>query len=313
MIHPTIRFDQRVAIVTGAGKGLGRAYALHLAARGARVLVNNRRRRDDESHPVTASHGLSSADEVVQAIREAGGEAVANYDSVEDPGAGERMVQQALDTWGRIDVLVNNAGVDQRSSFHKVSVAEFERIFAINFHGSLYVTHAAYARMRTAGYGRIVVSTSNAGLHGLHGLSAYAASKAALIGFMRALAIEGKSHNVLTNAIAPFAATPMTARQGNLPEAFMNTMRPEFVAPIVTLLVSEQTRLNGHVIMAGKGMFRRAANVESRGLRYAKPEDVTPEALQADIDRLLDMDGACEFPDAIASFQDLFDRSQGVK
>lgn len=187
----------------GAGKGLGRAYALDLAARGARVLINNRRRSGAEP---------SSADEVVQTIRQAGGEAVANYDSVEDPGAGERIVQQALDAWGRIDVLVNNAGVDQRSSFHKVSVAEFERIFAINFHGSLYVTHAAYARMRAAGYGRIVVSTSNAGLHGL---CAYAASKAALIGFMRALAIEGKSHNVLTNAIAPFAATPMTARQGN--------------------------------------------------------------------------------------------------
>jgi NAD(P)-dependent dehydrogenase (short-subunit alcohol dehydrogenase family) len=142
MIRPTIRFDQRVAIVTGAGKGLGRAYALHLAARGARVLVNNRRRSDAEP---------ASADEVVAAIRQAGGEALANYDSVEDPAAGERMVQQALDAWGRIDVLINNAGVDQRSSFHKVSVAEFERIFAINFQGSLYVTHAAYARMRRLG------------------------------------------------------------------------------------------------------------------------------------------------------------------
>ena len=304
MIPSTIRFDQRVAIVTGAGKGLGRAYALHLAARGARVLVNNRRRSGAEP---------SSADEVVAAIRQAGGEAIANYDSVEDPAAGERMVQQALDTWGRIDVLVNNAGVDQRSSFHKVSVADFERIFAINFHGSLYVTHAAYARMRAAGYGRIVVSTSNAGLHGLHGLSAYAASKAALIGFTRALAIEGRTHNVLTNAIAPFAATPMTARQGNLPEAFMTTMKPEFVAPVVTLLVSEQTRLNGHVIMAGKGMFRRAANVESRGFGYAEPAQVTPEMLAADIEQLVAMEGATEFPDAMASFQDLFAKQPGAK
>ena len=136
------------------------------------------------------------------------------------------MVQQALDAWGRIDVLVNNAGVDQRSTFHKVSVEQFRQIFDINFYGSLYVTHAAYARMRAAGYGRIVVSTSVAGLYGLHGLTAYAASKAALIGFMRTLAAEGKSHNVLTNAIAPYAATPMTARQGNMPEEFMRDHEP---------------------------------------------------------------------------------------
>jgi NAD(P)-dependent dehydrogenase (short-subunit alcohol dehydrogenase family) len=313
MIRPMIRFDQRVAIVTGAGKGLGRAYALHLAARGARVLVNNRQRKSDGSDTVTPSPACSSADEVVQAIRQAGGEALANYDSVEDPGAGERMVQQALDAWGRIDVLVNNAGVDQRSSFHKVSVAEFERIFAINFHGSLYVTHAAYARMRAAGYGRIVVSTSAAGLYGLHGLTAYAASKAALIGFMRALAMEGKSHNVLTNAVAPFAATPMTARQGNISEAFMTTMKPELVAPLVALLVSEQTRLNGQVIMAGRGVFRRAASVEGRGLVCADPAQLTPEALAADIERLVDMQGAAEFADAMASFQDLFSQHPGVK
>ncbi len=292
-----IRFDERVAIVTGAGKGLGRTYALHLAARGARVLVNNRRRSGTEP---------SSADEVVQAIRQAGGEAIANYDSVEDPSAGERMVQQALDTWGRIDVLVNNAGVDQRSSFHKISVQEYERIFAINFHGSLYVTHAAYARMRAAGYGRIVVSTSAAGLYGLHGLTAYSAAKAALIGFMRALALEGKTHNVLTNAIAPFAATPMTARQGNMPEEFMTTLRPELVAPVVTLLVSEQTRLNGQVIMAGKGVFRRAAAVEGRGLCYTEQADMTPEALARDVERLLDMESSSEFADAMASFQHLF-------
>ena len=299
-----IRFDERVAIVTGAGKGLGRAYAMHLAARGARVLVNNRRRSATEP---------ASADEVVQAIRQAGGEAIANYDSVEDPAAGERIVQQALDTWGRIDALVNNAGVDQRSSFHKVSVAEFERIFAINFHGSLYVTHAAYARMRAAGYGRIVVSTSNAGLHGLHGLTAYAASKAALIGFMRALAIEGKSHNVLTNAIAPFAATPMTARQGTMPESFMTTMSPDLVAPAVTLLVSDQTRLNGQVIMAGKGVFRRAASVEGRGLCYTERAQLTPEALARDVEQLVDMQNAVEFADAMASFQQLSAQTPGVK
>ena len=299
-----IRFDDRVAIVTGAGKGLGRAYAMLLAARGARVLVNNRRRSKDEP---------SSADEVVQAIRQAGGHAIANYESVEDPTAGERMVQQALDAWGRIDVLVNNAGVDQRSTFHKVSVEQFRQIFDINFYGSLYVTHAAYARMRAAGYGRIVVSTSVAGLYGLHGLTAYSASKAALIGFMRTLAAEGKSHNVFTNAIAPYAATPMTARQGNMPEEFLRTMSPEFVAPMVTLMVSEQTSLNGQVIIAGRGAFRRAANVEGCGLRYAEPTGATPETLAHDVAQILDMKGATEFADAMAAFQQLFGQDSGAK
>jgi NAD(P)-dependent dehydrogenase (short-subunit alcohol dehydrogenase family) len=299
-----IRFDGRVAIVTGAGKGLGRAYATHLAARGARVVVNNRRRSQDEP---------SSADEVVQAIRQAGGQAIANYDSVEDPAAGERIVQQALDAWGRIDVLVNNAGVDQRATFHKVSVEQFRQIFDINFYGSLYVTHAAYARMRAAGYGRIVVSTSVAGLYGLHGLTAYSASKAALIGFMRTLAAEGKSHNVLTNAIAPYAATPMTARQGNMPEEFMRTMSPEFVAPMVTLMVSEQASMNSQVIIAGRGVFRRATNVEGRGLRYAEPTAATPEALARDVAQILDMQDAAEFADAMAAFQQLFGQGAGAK
>jgi NAD(P)-dependent dehydrogenase (short-subunit alcohol dehydrogenase family) len=299
-----IRFDDRVAIVTGAGKGLGRAYAMLLAARGARVLVNNRRRSQGEP---------SSADEVVQAIRQAGGQAIANYDSVEDPTAGERIVQQALDAWGRIDVLVNNAGVDQRSTFHKLSVEQFRQIFDINFYGSLYVTHAAYARMRAAGYGRIVVSTSVAGLYGLHGLTAYSASKAALVGFMRTLAAEGKSHNVLTNAIAPYAATPMTARQGNMPEEFLRTMSPEFVAPMVTLMVSEQTSLNGQVIIAGRGAFRRAANVEGSGLRYAEPTAATPETLARDVAQILDMKDASEFADAMAAFQQLFGQDPGAK
>jgi NAD(P)-dependent dehydrogenase (short-subunit alcohol dehydrogenase family) len=299
-----IGFHERVAIVTGAGKGLGRAYAMDLAARGARVLVNNRRRPDGPEP--------ASADEVVRAIREAGGEALANHDSVEDPSAGERMVQQALDAWGRVDVLVNNAGVDQRATFHKVSVEQFQQIFDINFFGSLYVTHAAYARMREAGYGRIVVSTSAAGLYGLHGLSAYAASKAALIGLIRTLAAEGRSRNVLANAIAPFAATPMTVRQGSLPESFVTTMRTELVAPMVALLVSEQTQLNGQVIVAGKGAFRRAACVEGPGLGYSRLEQLTPEALAGDVERILSMEGAIEFPDAMASFQDLFNKYPGV-
>ena len=299
-----IRFDERVAIVTGAGKGLGRAYALHLAALGARVIVNNRRRAGDAGV-------RASADEVVETIKAAGGEAVANYDSVEDATSGERMVSQALDTWGRLDVLINNAGIDQHRSFHKISVAEFRTIFDVNFLGSLYVTHAAYAHMRTAGYGRIVVSTSSAGLHGLHGLSAYAASKAALIGLMRTIAAEGKSHNVLANAIAPFAATQMTARDAT-PD-FLATMSPQWVAPMVAFLVSEQTQLNGQTIVAGKGAFRRAATVEGRGIGYTRAADLVPETLARDLDRIVDMSASGEFGDGMESFSDLFRSHPGVQ
>ncbi|HEY8537600.1 MAG TPA: SDR family NAD(P)-dependent oxidoreductase [Steroidobacteraceae bacterium] len=302
-MNEEIRFDGRVAIVTGAGKGLGRAYALYLASRGARVVVNNRRRSGEPS----------SADAVVEEIRSAGGEALANYDSVEDPSAGERLVQQALDGWGRVDILINNAGVDQHSTFHKLSLDEFKRIFDINFMGSLYVTHAVYRRMRDAGYGRIIVSTSAAGLHGLHGLSAYAASKAALIGFMRTLAAEGRSRNVLVNAIAPFAATPMTARQGVVDEQFRESMRPEWVAPMVAYLVSERSQQNGQVIVAGKGGFRRAAMVEGPGIAYSRTAELTPEQLERDMERILSMDGAREFADAQQSFQDFVRRYPGIR
>lgn len=298
-----VRFDGRVAIVTGAGKGLGRAYAEFLAARGARVVVNNRLR-------TTAASTQSSADEVVAAIRSAGGEAIANHDSVEQQEFGSRIVEQALDTWGRLDILVNNAGVEQHRAFHKLSLAEFHEIFAINFFGTLYTTHPAYLRMRAAGYGRIVVSTSSAGLHGLYGLSSYASSKAALIGLIRTLSSEGKSHNVLCNAISPYAATQMTSRQNSA--QFQATMRPELVSPMVAYMVSEQTRLNGQIIVAGKGAFRRAAMIEGEGYGYARKDELTAESIGRNLGRILDMSGAREFPDALTSFNDFFESHAGA-
>lgn len=243
----------RVAIVTGAGAGLGRAYALHLARTGLRVVVNNRRRELD-------AQGRGSADRVVEEIRAAGGEAIADYEDVCAPGAGERMVARALGQWGRLDALVNNAGIDQHAPFHRIGLDEFRAIFETNFFGTLQVTHAAWQPMRDAGHGRIVVSTSSAGLHGLHGLSAYAASKAALIGLARTLAAEGASRDVFCNAIAPYAATRMTeAHLGAVPR---EAMSPELVAPLVAALVDARSRVNGEVIVAGLGWARRAATVE---------------------------------------------------
>ena len=290
-----MRFDGRVAIVTGAGNGLGRAYALDLAGRGARIVVNNRRRPGDPP-------GGSSAERTVATIRAAGGEAVPNWEDVREPQSGPRLVAAALEAWGRLDILINNAGVDQHRTFYKLSIAEFKEIFELNFYGSLYVTHAAFARMREARFGRIVVSTSSAGLHGLHGLTAYAAAKAALIGLMRSLALEGAAHGVLCNAVAPYAATQMTARHA-APET-MVAMGPELVAPMVAYLVSEQSTLNGQVIVAGKGGFRRAAAVEGPGRAYAPAAEVTPERIGADLERILSLSPAHEFSDALAAFQD---------
>ncbi len=298
-----IRHDGRVAIITGAGKGLGRAYALALAARGARVVVNNRRRSTDAA-------GDSSAERTVAEIRAAGGEAVANFDDVRAPASGPNLVAQAQDIWGRLDIVVNNAGVGQHSSFQKITLEEWREIFEVNFYGSLYLTHAAWPQLREQRFGRILVSASSAGLHGLHGLTAYAASKAGLIGLMRSLAQEGAGRNVLCNAICPYATTAMTVEQST-PE-MIASMPPELVAPIVSYLVSDQTRMNGRVLVAGKGAFRRAAMVEGPGVAYGRAADVTPESIAADIERIDSLDAPRDFADALAAFDQFYQTSPGV-
>jgi NAD(P)-dependent dehydrogenase (short-subunit alcohol dehydrogenase family) len=286
---------RRVVIVTGAGAGLGRAYSLHLARDGLCVLVNNRRR-------VVDARGRGSADDVVEQIRAAGGEAVANYDDVAAEGAGERIVRQALDTWGRLDALVNNAGVDQHAAFHRIDLAAFRAIFDVNFLGTLQVTHAAWGHMRSAGHGRILVSTSSAGLHGLHGLSAYASSKAALIALARTLAAEGAARDVYCNAIAPYAATRMT--EAHLDADSRATMAPELVAPLVARLVSEKSRVNGQVFVVGRGWARRATTVELEPCVYVgtgEPADAVA-ALQGE---RLHVPGVCrEYADALEAYAD---------
>jgi NAD(P)-dependent dehydrogenase (short-subunit alcohol dehydrogenase family) len=286
-----IRFDGRVALVTGAGKGLGRAYALLLAERGAAVVVNNRKRE--------AAGEKGSADRVVDEIEAAGGKAVADYDSVETREAGERMVRAALDAFGRLDILVNNAGIDQHAALHNISLDAFERVFSINFFGTLYVTKAALPVMRENNYGRIVVSTSSAGLYGLHGLTAYSASKGALIAFMRALAQECARRPIRVNAVAPYALTPMTKRQG------VDTSQlhgPEFVAPLVAWLASEHCTANGETFIAGSGHFGRAWAVENAGVKIPADKPITPEDVAARIDAIRAETAPRGYPDAVASF-----------
>ena len=264
MSGPGKALQGRCAIVTGAGKGLGRAYALHLAAQGAAVLVNNRRHAG-EADPQT------SAQQTVQAIEAAGGLAQASWCDVSDPGSGEQMVDQALACFGRIDMLVANAGCDAACSFAKQSMADFRAIFDVGFFGSLYLTHAAWPHLMQQSYGRVVLTTSSAGLYGNHGQSAYAASKAAVIGLMRSLALEGQRHNVLVNAIAPYAYSQMTAPY--LAAELAPVFDVSRVAPLVSWLCQPDCQLNGELLVSGAGITRRAGVGESQARRLW-PQDM---------------------------------------
>ncbi|CAN5528499.1 SDR family oxidoreductase [soil metagenome] len=243
----------RVVIVTGAGKGLGRAYALDLAARGACVVVNNR--WTDRDQP-------SSAQAVVAEIRAQGGQAVANLDPAEEPETGAALVDQALAEFGRLDAVVSNAGVPETLRLHRQTSEGFRKVFDINFFGAFHLVHAAWSALSAAPAGRIVVSASSAGLHGGDGMAAYAASKAALIGLVRGLAVEGRPRNLRINAIAPYAVTAMT--QQHLAPALADRMDPAAVAPLVSWLASEACDVTGQTLVSGGGRVRIATAVEGQ-------------------------------------------------
>ncbi len=294
-----IRFDGRVALVTGGGKGLGRAYAHLLAERGAKVVVNNRK-REPEGTP-------GSAETVVEEIRAAGGEAIADTHSVESWEAGQGMVATALDTWGRLDILINNAGIDQHAALHNTPIEDFERIFAVSFYGGLYSTKAALPVMREAGYGRILFTTSSAGLYGQHGLSSYSAAKAGIIGLMRAVAQEGAGKNILANALAPYAHTQMTeAHAQHFPDRLLG---PELVAPIAAWLVAEGCPASGEIYVAGTGHFGRAQMVENHGVKLPPDGPITPEDVAARFEDIRDMSKTTTFADAVASFMATTERA----
>ncbi len=241
----------RVVIVTGAGKGLGRAYALDLAAQGASVVVNNR--WSDRGQP-------SSAEAVAAEIRAGGGQAVANLESAEDPDAGEAMVAQALTEFGRLDAVVSNAGVPETLRLHRQTREGFQKIFDINFFGAFHLIQAAWPALSASKAGRIVVSASSAGLHGGDGMAAYASSKAALIGLVRGLAVEGAPRGLKINAIAPYAVTAMTEQ--HLAPGMAERMDPAAVAPLVSWLVSEACAVTGRTLVSGGGRLRAAFAVE---------------------------------------------------
>jgi len=278
----TIRFDDRVAIVTGAGNGLGRSHALALAARGAKVVINDLGGARDGS-------GASSdaALNVVEEIKAAGGTAMANganvaaYDQVKD------MVKQTINAWGRIDILVNNAGILRDKTFAKMEIEDFARVMDVHVMGSMQCTKAVWGVMREQSYGRIAMTTSSSGLYGNFGQANYGAAKMALIGLMNTLHLEGQKYHIHVNALAPCAATRMTEEL--MPEEALSLLTPEAVSAGLLYLVSEKAP-SRTILDAGAGTYACTKIFETTGV-YFKPQDQTPENIAAHWSEICDTSG----------------------
>ena len=257
-----IRFDGKVAIVTGAGGGLGRQHALELARRGCKVVVN------DLGGSVDGSGGSTeAAAKVVDEIRGLGGEAIANGSSVTDDAGVALMIKQAMDAWGRIDILIANAGVLRDKTFAKMEIADFEFVLGVHLMGAVKPAKAVWEIMREQNYGRLVFTTSAAGLFGNFGQTNYGAAKLGLVGFMNTLKLEGQKNNVHINAISPVAATRMT--ENLMPPAMLEKLKPEYVTPGVVYLASEEAP-TGAILAAGAGVFALARIYETEGVNLGE-------------------------------------------
>ncbi len=277
-----IRFDGKVAIVTGAGGGLGRQHALELARRGAKVVVN------DLGGAMDGSGGSSEAAKAVVAeIEAAGGAAIANGSSVTDDAGVALMVQQAMDAWGRIDILVANAGILRDRSFSKMEIADFELVLNVHLMGTVKPAKAVWEIMRAQNYGRIVVTTSSSGLYGNFGQSNYGAAKLGIVGLMNTLKIEGQKNNIHVNAIAPVAATRMT--ETILPPEALEKLRPEYVTPGVVYLASDEAP-TGAILAAGAGVFALARIFETEGVHLGEAA-LSAEAVRDNWGRIADEAG----------------------
>jgi NAD(P)-dependent dehydrogenase (short-subunit alcohol dehydrogenase family) len=278
---PDLRFDGRVVIITGAGGGLGRSHALELARRGAHILVND---------PGSAVDGSGSstfaADRVVEEITALGGTAAPNRDSVATSEGGQAIVQAALDAFGRVDVLVNNAGILRDKAFHHMDAAMIDAVIDVHLKGALFVSQPAFRVMREQGYGRIVNTSSASGLFGNFGQANYGAAKAGLAGLTRVLAIEGEGHGIKVNAIAPVASTRMTQ---DLLGDLLSKVAPESVSPLVAFLAHEHCPVSGHVYSVAGGRIARIVVVETHGVVLSEN---TPEAIRDHLSRVDELDGS---------------------
>ena len=275
-----IGYDGRVAIVTGAGGGLGRQHALLLASRGARVVVN------DLGGSVSGEGAdLGPAEKVAREIRDAGGEAVADGHSVSTPDGGEAIVQTALDAFGQVDIVINNAGILRDKSFHNMTPDMVDAVIDVHLRGAFYVTKPAWLKMREQGYGRVISTTSQSGVLGNFGQANYSAAKMGLVGFTRTLAQEGAKYNIKVNAIAPLARTRMTEE---ILGALAEKVSPELVSPVVAWLASEDCSVTGEVFTVGAGRVGRFFVGMTQG--YFNP-NLTVEDVRDHLDRIRDETG----------------------
>src|SRR5579863_3686661 len=265
-----LRFNDRVVIVTGAGNGLGRSHALLFASRGARVIVN-----DLGGGHTGGGKSSAAADKVVEEIKTAGGEAVANYDSVED---GAKIVQCALDSFKRLDIVINIAGILRDTSFQKMTQDDWDLIYRVHVLGSFRVTHAAWNHMREAGYGRVVMTASAAGIYGNFGQANYSMAKLGLHGFAQTLAIEGKKRGIQCNTIAPIAGSRMT--ETVLPPNLVAALKPEYVSPLVAWLCHESCEETGSLFEVGGGFIGKLRFERAEGAVYRLSRTLTPEQVQ---------------------------------
>jgi NAD(P)-dependent dehydrogenase (short-subunit alcohol dehydrogenase family) len=288
-----VRFDDRVAIVTGAGGGLGRGHALLLASRGAKVVVNDLGGARDGT-----GSGSAMADQVVAEIKAAGGEATPDYNGVDTAAGGEAIVKTAMDAYGKVDIVVNNAGILRDRAFHNQTEEDWDKVLLVHLKGAFCVTQPAFRVMRQNAYGRIVFTTSAAGLFGNFGQTNYGSAKMGLVGLMNTLKIEGQKYNILPNTVAPLAGSRLT--EDILPPPMLEKLRPELVSPVVAYLCSEECTESGGVWSAGGGYFGRVAMVEGKGVALDASGDITVEQIRDNWGKIKDMSGAEEFANANA-------------
>ncbi|MBV8757584.1 MAG: SDR family NAD(P)-dependent oxidoreductase, partial [Deltaproteobacteria bacterium] len=284
-----LRFDGKVAIVTGAGGGLGRSHALLLASRGAKVVVN-----DLGGSHTGEGKSASAADKVVAEIKEKGGEAVANYSSVED---GDAIIKTATDTWGRVDIVINNAGILRDVSFQKMTQADWDLVYKVHVFGTYKVTAAAWNLMRDQGYGRIINTSSAAGIYGNFGQANYSMAKLGIHGFTQTLAAEGRKRNIIVNTIAPIAGSRMT--ETVLPKELLDALKPEYVSALVAKLAHESMEDTGGLYEVGGGFYSKLRWERTKGKTFRLGRAITPEDIDSSWKEVTSFEGA-EHPASVA-------------
>ncbi len=281
-----ITFENKVAVVTGAGEGIGRQYALDLAKRGANVVVN-----DIGNHP---DIGRPTADMVAEEIEKAGGKAVPNHDSVSTMQGGKAIINTAMKYFGKVDVLINNAGIIRDRTFMKMTEQEWDQVIAVHLKGAFCVTQPAVKIMKENNYGRIVFTASSSGMYGNFGQSNYGAAKMGVIGIMNTLKLETAKYNIKINTVAPNASTGMTA--GVFPEKVARRIKPEFNTPIVTYLCSEENRESGMIFTMSAGWFARSAMVSGKGICIGDTKrDITAEEIRENFGSIKNIDHALPY------------------